>query len=140
MKKITLTRNQVELAAKFGLSAKEYARGLMYLEKYNQLTKKPINKCDERFHEWVSRAYSELPEGQDFLAPDEFIYEVWQAAWRSAYSTGLARGQNQVKTHWRMSKDKKRTPMPYTAMADLFEGCETGREYGLRIEKWHGIE
>ena len=140
MKKITLTRDQVELAAKFGLSAKEYARGLIHARKYEQLLRRPPNKCEKRFHEWVSKTYSELPEGQDFPAPDEFMYEVWQAAWRSAYSTGLARGQNQMAARWHMAEDKKRIPMPYTTMADLFEGCETGRQYGLRIEKWHGIE
>lgn len=99
-----------------------------------------MNKCEESFHRWLSKTYSELPEGEDFPAPDGFMFEVWQAAWRSAFSTGLNHGQNQIMTRWRMMEKKARTPMPYTTMADLFEGCTTGREYGLRIEKWHGIK
>jgi len=139
MKKITLTRNQVELAAKFGLSAKEYARELMNLKKYNRREKKLINNCDERFLAWVSKAYSELPEGQDFPAPDEFMLEVWQAAWRSAYSSGIMQGQKQGRMQIEQQNNKGRTPMPYYTMEDLFVGCTTGREFGLKIERWHGI-
>jgi hypothetical protein len=101
---------------------------------------KPLNDCDERFHAWVSRAYGKLPEGQDFSLEDELLHEVWVAAWRSAYSTGINRGQNQIVARWRMREETKRTPMSYLQMADLFEGCKTGREFGLRIEDWHGIE
>jgi hypothetical protein len=139
MKKITLTRNQVELAAKFGLSAKEYAKALMDLKKYNRREKKLINNCDERFLAWVSKAYSELPEGQDFPAPDEFMLEVWQAAWRSAYSSGIMQGQKQGRMQIEKFNKQTRTPMSYSTMEDLFEGCKNGREYGLKIERWHGI-
>lgn len=100
---------------------------------------KPLSLCDQSFHSWVSRAYSELPEGQDFPADDEFLYEVWLAAWRSAYSTGIMRGQKQGRLQVEYFNKAARTPMPYHTMEDLFEGCKTGREFGLRIERWHGI-
>ena len=105
----------------------------------NKKKPKPLNNCDERFHAWVSRAYGKLPEGQDFSVEDELLYEVWVAAWRSAYSTGINRGQNQIVARYRVREEIKRTPMSYQEMADLFEGCTTGREFGLRVERWHDI-
>jgi hypothetical protein len=101
---------------------------------------KPLNDCDEKFHAWVSRAYGKLPEGQDFSLEDELLHEVWVAAWRSAYSTGIMRGQKQGYVHMQHLAEDRRKPMSYLEMADLFEGCKTGREFGLRIEDWHGIE
>ena len=100
---------------------------------------KPLNQCDQCFHSWVSRAYSELPEGQDFPADDEFMYEVWLAAWRSAYSAGIMRGQQQGRQQIAQFNYAARRPMSYSTMEELFEGCKTGREYGLKIERWHGI-
>lgn len=98
-----------------------------------------MNDCEGKFHHWMSRAYSELPEGQDFPADDEFLYEVWLAAWRSAYSTGIMRGQAQGRGQVEHFNYKARKRMPYSTMEELFEGCKNGREYGLKIERWHGI-
>lgn len=95
---------------------------------------KPLNKCDEKFWSWFSNEYSKLPEGEDFPVSDENIYELWSSAWPTAYATGLARGQKQGRMHV-----EERTPMPYYTMEDLFVGCSNGREFGLKIERWHGI-
>jgi hypothetical protein len=98
-----------------------------------------MNDCEEKFHRWMSRAYSKLPEEQDFPLRDEHMYEVWCAAWRSAYSTGIMRGQAQGRGQVEHFNYKARKRMPYSTMEDLFEGCKTGREFGLKIERWHGI-
>ena len=98
-----------------------------------------MNDCETKFHYWMSKAYSKLPEGEDFPLEMEHMYEVWQAAWRSAYSTGINRGQNQIVARMRMREKIERTPMPYWAMEDIFSQCKTGREFGKKIEEWHGI-
>ncbi len=98
-----------------------------------------MNDCESKFHTWMSKAYGKLPEGEDFPLRDEHMYEVWQAAWRSAYSTGIQRGQMQGRGQIERFNRNMRTPMGYSQMEELFEGCKTGREFGLRIEKWHGI-
>ena len=98
-----------------------------------------MNDCEAKFHAWMSRAYGALPEGQDFPADDEFMYEVWLAAWRSAYSTGIMQGQKQGRMQIEKFNKQTRTPMSYSTMEDLFEGCKNGREYGVKIERWHGI-
>ena len=87
----------------------------------------------------MSRAYSELPEGEDFPSPDDFMFEVWQAAWRSAYATGIMQGQKQGRRQIEKFNRQARYPMSYSQMEELFEGCQNGREYGLKIEQWHGI-
>ena len=98
-----------------------------------------MNDCENKFHHWMSRAYSELPEGEDFPSPDDFMFEVWQAAWRSAYSTGIMQGQKQGRRQIEKFNRQARYPMSYSQMEELFEGCQNGREYGLKIEQWHGI-
>jgi hypothetical protein len=98
-----------------------------------------MNDCEAKFHAWMSRAYGALPEGQNFPADDEFMYEVWLAAWRSAYSTGIMQGQKQGRMQIEKFNKQTRTPMSYSTMEDLFEGCKNGREYGVKIERWHGI-
>ena len=98
-----------------------------------------MNDCETKFHHWMSKAYSQLPEGEDFPAPDDFMFEVWQAAWRSAYSTGIQHGQKQGRQQVEYFNYCARRPMSYSQMEDLFEGCKNGREYGLKIERWHGI-
>ena len=100
---------------------------------------KPLNDCDEKFISWMSRAYGKLPEGQDFRLSDEHMHEVWCAAWRSAYSTAIVRGQQQGRQQIEMFNSAARMPMSYSTMEELFEGCKNGREFGLKIERWHGI-
>jgi hypothetical protein len=100
---------------------------------------KPLCQRDEKFHHWISRAYSKLPEGEDFPLETEHMYEVWKAAWSSAYSAGIMRGQQQGRQQVEYFNYCARKPMSYSQMEDLFEGCKNGREYGLKIEQWHGI-
>ena len=100
---------------------------------------KPLNKCDEKFWSWFSNEYSKLPEGEDFPVSAEIIYELWSSAWPTVYATGLARGHSQRRIHVMPQNNKGRIPMPYYTMEDLFEGCKNGREFGLKIERWHGI-
>ena len=138
MKKLILTRSQVETCEKLGIKPEEYAQALADFRKYKSYLKK-TNDCNEKFHRWMSKAYSKLPEGEDFPMPTEFMLEVWQAAWRSAYSTAIQHGQKQGRGQIEKFNRQARTPMSYSTMEDLFEGCKTGREFGLKIEKWHGI-
>lgn len=98
-----------------------------------------MNDCENKFHYWMSKAYSKLPKGEDFPSPDDFMFEVWQAAWRSAYSTGVNRGHRQRATQWHVREERKTIPMPYWQMEDLFSQCQTGREFGQKLEEWHGI-
>jgi len=98
-----------------------------------------MNDCEEKFHRWFSKKYGTLPESQDFPLRDEFIYEVWLAAWSSAYSTGIMRGQKQGRQQIEQFNYAARSPMSYSTMEELFEGCKNGREFGLKIERWHGI-
>ena len=100
---------------------------------------KPLCQRDEKFHYWISRAYGKLPEGEDFPLETEHMYEVWKAAWSSAYSAGIMRGQQQGRQQVEYFNYCARRPMSYSQMEDLFEGCKNGREYGLKIERWHGI-
>jgi hypothetical protein len=98
-----------------------------------------MNRCEETFQDWLSDAYSKLPEGEDFPVDDEFMYEIWQRCWRRAYSIGLSHGQDQTVTRFRMMEERKVTPMPNDVMLQLFKRCQTGREFGKEVEKWHGI-
>jgi hypothetical protein len=99
-----------------------------------------LSKHDQKFWLWFSKAYSKLPEGQDFPVSVEVLYEIWMGGWWSAYSVGWADGHNSMLNKMNKLKKERRTPMPYYKMEDLFIGCKTGREFGLRIEKWHGIK
>ena len=98
-----------------------------------------MNHCDISFLEWFSKTYAELPEGEDFPCDTEFMHEIWVRCWRRAYTAGIMRGQKQGRMHVERFNVRVRTPMPYYAMEDLFIGCKTGREFGRRVEKWHGI-
>lgn len=98
-----------------------------------------MNKCEERFWDWYSRQYSKLPEGEQFPITDEELLKLWRAMWPVAYSVGRARGHTQGYMHGSCSGGPNLEPMPYWKMEELFVGCETGREFGLRIEKWYGI-
>jgi len=97
---------------------------------------KGLNRCDAKFLYWFSNAYSELPEGEDFLVNVEFLHSIWSSCWSSAYSVGRARGHRQG---WQHAVGGPRFPMGFHKMEELFIGCKTGREFGLRIEKWHRI-
>lgn len=103
---------------------------------------KPLNSCDNKFVIWIASNHYELP-GNYAVTPnlykDDPMYAVWQAAWRSAYSAGIMRGQKQGRQQVEYFNLKARRPMSYSTMEDLFEGCKNGREYGLKIERWHGI-
>jgi len=104
---------------------------------------KPLNTCDNKFVIWMVSNRCELPgnyAATPNLYKDDPMYGVWQAAWRSAYSTGVMRGQKQGRQQIEKFNKQTRTPMSYSTMEDLFEGCKNGREYGVKIERWHGIE
>ena len=98
-----------------------------------------MSRCDETFHEWFSKAYSKLPEGEDFPVDVEFMYYVWKACWSRAYGVGQARGQHQMVIRYRQKEERKVTPMSYIEMESLFKQCSSGRDFGRLIEKWHGI-
>lgn len=99
-----------------------------------------LNKCDEKFLNWFSNTYGNLKEGEDFSCDVDFMYEIWKKCWSSAYSVGRLRGHQQGYHHGVYVKTNSPLhPMPYYTMEDLFVGCKTGREFGLRVEKWHGI-
>lgn len=93
-----------------------------------------MNKCDSKFWDWFSVSYAENPEKHRLN--DEEMYAIWQTCWQIAYSTGLHRGQRQGRLWGRY----ERKPMSYFEMEELFIGCKTGRDFGQKIEKWHGIE
>ena len=97
---------------------------------------KELNKCDEKFWNWFSDVYAELPIEEDFPCEINFLYEIWSQCWSVAYSVGRARGHKQG---YFSAVGGPRFPMSYYKMEELFIGCKTGREFGLRIEKWHGI-
>ena len=48
-------------------------------------------------------------------------------------------GQKQGRMQIEKFNNQTRNPMPYYTMEDLFVGCSNGREFGLKIERWHGI-
>jgi len=98
-----------------------------------------MGRCEDKFNEWFSEAYSKLPEGEDFPLDDEFMYKVWLACWRRAYGVGLAHGQNQMVIRYRQREERKVTPMSYTEMESLFKQCSSGRDFGRLVERWHGI-
>jgi hypothetical protein len=99
-----------------------------------------MSRCDETFHEWFSKAYSKLPEGEDFPVDVEFMYYVWKACWSRAYGVGQARGQHQMVIRYRQKEERKVTPMSYIEMESLFKQCSSGRDFGRLVEKWHGIK
>lgn len=98
-----------------------------------------MNKRDEKFWHWFSTQYSKLPEGKSFPLDDEDLYDLWCSMWQTAYHVGMQRGYMQGRHRPPAPLYPKRQPMPYYTMEELFTGCKTGREFGLRIEKWHGI-
>jgi len=109
---IKLTDTQRLLAAKFGLTEEQYGQALLTLEKYERAPKtKPLNRCDDAFLNWLSEAYAKLPRGKDFPASDEFMYEMWTACWRCAYSTGFSDGRKNEMSHWKVA-DKLRNLRP----------------------------
>jgi hypothetical protein len=93
---------------------------------------KNLSKCDEKFWDWFSRAYAKLPEGQDFPLDDEDLYDLWVSMWPVIYHTGMAYGRGNAPV---------RRPMGDMNMRWLFDKCasKTGLEFGLMVEKWHGI-
>jgi hypothetical protein len=99
-----------------------------------------MSRCDETFHEWFSKAYSKLPEGEDFPVDVEFMYYVWKACWSRAYGVGQARGQHQMVIRYRQKEERKVTPMSYIEMESLFKQCSSGRDFGRLVERWHGIK
>lgn len=98
-----------------------------------------MSTCDDKFHEWFSIAYSKLPEGEDFPVDVEFMYYVWKACWSRAYGVGQARGQHQMIIHYRTKEIRSRHRMPEVVMRETFTKSLSAREFGLAIEKWHGI-
>jgi len=103
---------------------------------------KPLNRCDNKFVQWMVENNLELPGNyavNPSLYKDDPLYAAWKAAWSSAYPSGIMNGQKQGRKQIEMVNTKYRKPMSYLEMADLFEGCNHGREYGLKIERWHGI-
>ena len=93
-----------------------------------------LNKCDEKFWGWFSRAYAEIPEGCDFPLSDEELYELWVSIWPVIYHCGMTYGQL-------LADRKDRRPMGVYEMKRLYDMCpnKTGLELGVLIEKWHGI-
>lgn len=103
---------------------------------------KPLNRCDNKFVQWMVMNNLELPGNyavNPSLYKDDPLYVAWKAAWSSAYPSGIMNGQKQGRKQIEVINKKHRSPMSYYEMADLFEGCKNGREYGLKIERWHGI-
>jgi hypothetical protein len=112
---VSLTDNQRLLCAKFGLTEDQYLRALNDLVEYEKRQKsskpKPLNACDKRFLDWFSKAYSELPEDEDFLLSSVLMYETWTACWRRAYAVGYAEGRKAENTLWQMKvKNLPRLP------------------------------
>jgi hypothetical protein len=93
-----------------------------------------LNKCDEKFWDWFSRAYAKIPEGYDFPLSDEDLYELWVSIWPVIYHCGMTYGQL-------LADRKDRRPMGVYEMKRLYDMCpnKTGLELGVLIEKWHGI-
>ena len=98
-----------------------------------------MSTCDEKFHEWFSIVYSKLPEGEDFPVDVEFMYDIWLTCWRRAYGVGHAHGQRQTIIHYRTKEIRSRHRMPEVVMRETFNKSSSAREFGLAIEKWHGI-
>jgi hypothetical protein len=96
---------------------------------------KLLNNCDSKFVFWMDENRMLVPG--DFR--DDPMYKAWCAAWNRAYSTGLMRGQKQGRMHMQHLAEDRRKPMPYYEMEELFEHSKNGRDYGLKIEQWHGI-
>lgn len=98
-----------------------------------------MSRCDEKFQEWFSEAYAKLPEGKDFPVDVEFMYGIWKSCWSRAYGVGHAHGRNQVEINYRTKEIRTRHRMPEVVMRETFTKSLSAREFGLAIEKWHGI-
>jgi len=98
-----------------------------------------MGRCEDKFNEWFSEAYSKLPEGEDFPLDDEFMYDIWKACWSRAYGAGHVDGRNQIETRYRTKEIRSRHRMPEVVMRETFTNSLTAREFGLAIERWHGI-
>jgi len=99
-----------------------------------------LHKRDVKFLEWLSKAYSKLPEGEDFQATDEFMFELWKRCWHTAFATGLAHGRHQAVLNQKERKRREREAMPKEVMLGLFTNTLSGREFGRAVEAWHGIK
>lgn len=98
-----------------------------------------MSRCEYKFNEWLSEAYSKLPEGEDFPVDVEFMYDVWKACWSRAYGAGHVDGRSQIETRYRTKEIRSRHLMPEVVMRETFNKSSSAREFGLAIEKWHGI-
>jgi len=98
-----------------------------------------MGRCEDKFNEWFSEAYSKLPEGEDFPLDDEFMYDIWKACWSRAYGAGHVDGRNQIETRYRTKEIRSRHRMPDVVMRETFDKSITAHEFGRAIERWHGI-